>query len=144
LEIEKRPNFKDVKVNGRNFRVKKFDALTGSYIAYRLMAEALPMGVGKAVGIPESASPKAMSKQDFIEIQKDCLRVCFEILPAGETCVMGENGQFAASGLEEDASTVLALTVHSIMHNVSGFFGEGLLDSIAKGMSSISQQDART
>jgi hypothetical protein len=47
LEIEKRPNFKDVKVNGRNFRVKKFDALTGSYIAYRLMAEALPMGVGK-------------------------------------------------------------------------------------------------
>jgi hypothetical protein len=144
LEIEKRPKLKDVKVNGRDFRVKKFDALTGSYIAYRLMAEALPMGIGRAVGIPENASSKAMSKQDFIEIQKDCLRVCFEILPAGEICIMGENGQFAVSGLEDDASTVLALTVHSIMHNISGFFGEGLLDSITKGMSNISQRDART
>jgi hypothetical protein len=141
--IEKRQDFKDIILDNRTFRIRKFDALTGSYIAYKLMSEALPMGLGKGLGIPEPKESKTMSKADFIDTQKDCLKVCFEVLPAGEVCIMNENGTFGVLGLERDTKNVLALTAHSLMFNISGFFGEDLLGSITKGLQTISQQDAK-
>lgn len=143
-EINKRETFKEVTLDGRTFRIQKFDALTGSYVAYRLMAEALPFGMGAEIGVPQTGEMKLMSKKDFKELQLDCLRVCFETLPAGITCVVNDNGSFGVPDLENDTKTVLALTIHALMFNISSFFGESLLDSIAKGIQGISQQTVQT
>lgn len=141
-EIKKRETYKDVKIGDRNFRIEKFDAYTGSYIAYKLMSEALPMGLGNQLGLPDTQKV-SMSKKDFMELQKDCLGVCYEHLPAGITPVLNDNGSFAVNGLEKDPKTVIVLTIHALLFNVSSFFDENLLDSIAKGLSLISQQDAK-
>jgi len=139
-EINKRETFKEVTLDGRKFRIQKFDALTGSYVAYRLMAESLPFGMGAEVGIPQAGEMRLMSKKDFKELQLDCLMVCFESLPAGYTCIVNENGSFGVPDLENDTKTILTLTIHALMFNVSSFFGESLLDFISKGTRGTSQQ----
>ena len=127
-----RETSKTVEVDGKKFRVNKFDAMTGSYMAYRLMGEMLPMGLSAQIGAPNAKN--IMSKNDFMDIQKECLRACSEILPAGDAQVMNENGTWGVAGLENDARTVLALTVHVLTFNVMGFFDESLLGSIAEAM----------
>lgn len=137
--MDKRETYKDVDFNDRKWRINKFDAMTGSYIAYKLMAEALPMGLSSQIGIPEKAnkSNKLMSKEDFFDLQKDCLKVCAEVLPAGPAPVIVDNGNWGVMGIENDTKTVLFLTVQALIWNVTGFFDESLLTSIAGAMSSI-------
>ncbi len=137
-----RETHKDIKIGERNFRLKKFDALTGSYIAYTLMAEMLPMGLNEQIGIPAPEANakkeiKKMSKKDFAELQHDCLRVCTEILPAGEASVLDEAGRWGVIGLETDTSTVLVLTIQVLVFNVKSFFDESLLTSLSEAMSGM-------
>ena len=44
MEPRKRETSKTVVVEGRTFIIKKFDAMTGSYIAFKIATKALPMG----------------------------------------------------------------------------------------------------
>ena len=140
-----RETYKDITISERNFRIKKFDALTGSYIAYSLMAETLPMGVGKLIGLPEQKSEiKKMSKQDFRDLQMDCLKVCSEKLTGGMQPIFDEGGNWAVIGLESDAVTVLALTIQALIFNVKSFFTESLLTSLSGAMSDMTQQNSPT
>jgi hypothetical protein len=142
--MNKREIYKQWEFGGRNWRIGKFDAMTGSYIAYKLMAEILPMGLGGKIGIPVPKNGTAMSKTDFMDLQKDCLSVCSELLPAGPAPVMDENGNFGVQGLEYDAKTVLALTIQALVWNVRDFFDESLLSSMSEAMSIISPPAAKT
>jgi hypothetical protein len=142
-KVEKRLEHKDIDYEGRKWRIKKFDAMTGSYIAYKLMAEALPMGIGAKAGIPVPKSSKIMSKQDFIEFQRDCLSVCYEVLPVGLTPVLDGSGSFAVIGIEHDVKTVMMLTIQALTFNISSFFDESLLASLAGAISSIVPPDAK-
>src|SRR5665648_6504 len=91
---KKRELYDKFEYGGRQWRVGKFDAMTGSYIAYKLMSELLPMGLGSRIGLPETPneSKTSMNKKDFFELQKDCLGACCEMLPAGPTGVLNEDG----------------------------------------------------
>lgn len=141
--IKKREIYQAFEFGGRKWRVGKFDAMTGSYIAYKLMSELLPMGLGTKIGLPESkgASKTAMSKKDFFELQKDCLSVCEELIDAGPTCVLNEDGSWGVIDVERDAPLVLALTIRSLAWNVSSFFDESLLTSLA-GALGLSRPEA--
>ena len=70
-------------------------------------------------------------------LQLDCLRYTFEVLPAGKTPVISENGTFGVQGLEKDAGMVMALLIHVIMFNVMGFFKDGALTALVKSMSDM-------
>lgn len=140
--MDKRETSKIVPLDGRKFRINKFDAMTGSYIAYKLMGEMLPMGLSAKVGAPSSSN--IMSKADFVDLQKDCLKACAEMLPAGDAQVMNEDGTWGVNDLEKDAKTVLALTIHVLTFNIMGFFDESLLSSMAEAMSIILPQNAKT
>lgn len=85
-----------------------------------------------------------MSKADFLELQKDCLSVCAEMLPAGPTPVLNEDGTFGVLDLEHDAPTVLALTVQALAWNLSSFFDESLLTSLSETISNIFRPAAQT
>lgn len=142
--MNRRETYKTWEFGGRNWRIGKFDAMTGSYIAYKLMAEILPMGLGGQIGIPAPKNGTAMSKTDFMELQKDCLSVCAELLPAGPAPVMDENGNFGVQSLDHDAKTVLALTIQALVWNVTSFFDESLLNSMSEAMSNIFRPDVKT
>jgi hypothetical protein len=144
-KVEKRETFKVVEMGGRKFRIEKFDALTGSYIAYTLLNLALPPMLGKQLagsGIPVGGSSEGrmMSKQEFFEFQKDCLGACYEVLDGNTPPVMTENG-FGVIGLEKDLSTVLMLTVHVLLFNVLSFFEDGLWAGLLAELPSIPQPD---
>lgn len=142
--MDKRETLKNVEIDGRKFTVKKFDAMTGSYIAYKLMAELLPAGMSAKLGVPSTSDKKMMSKEDFFDLQKDCLRVCEEPLPVGSTPVLDTEGNFQVIGLEQDAKTVLALTFYALTFNLSSFFDASLSNSLAEAMSTIFPPDAKT
>ncbi|UUZ93230.1 hypothetical protein LJK87_50060 [Paenibacillus sp. P25] len=71
-----------------------------------------------------------LSEEDFTWIQDKCLSVCYEVLPAGLTPVLREDGNFGVIGLEEDTVTVMMLTAHALMHNLS-FLKEGSFEGIS-------------
>lgn len=127
--MEKRETHKIVEISGRKWRIEKFDAFTGSYIAYKVLGATLPMGLEEKVKGEKPSMDKmpVMSKQEFFELQLDCLRVCSEVLPAGSAKVIGDNGAWGVMNVEHDTVLVLALTAHALIFNVSAFFdGEAL------------------
>lgn len=144
---------KDVTINERKFRIRKFDARTGSFMLFKIMGllnplvKSLDLNKLKDVKDPSKVDLSAfnfssilaeignLSESDFNFVQEKCLRVCYEDLPAGMTRVLNDDGHFGVVGLEEDTMTVLALTVHTIIFNLKGFFGGSLLASMLGGLS---------
>lgn len=137
----KRETTKDIELAGRKWRIKKFDALTGSYIAYKLLSQMLPGGLDKQLGnMPEGR--QIMSKEDFSSLQKDCLSVVHELKSAGSNdlpiAVILPNGKWGVEGLEDDTVTVLSLTIHALVFNVSGFFDGKALQDLNQSLTGLS------
>lgn len=126
--MAKRETEKIVTISGRKFKVEKFDALTGSYIAFMLAEKFLPMGLEAKVGLTNMPKGRELlSREEFAQIQKDCLSVVSEVLPARTAPVIAENGLWGVNDIEKDTRLVLLLTVHALAFNIAGFFdGEGL------------------
>lgn len=156
-QVQKRENFKIIELAGRKWRIIRFDALTGSYIAYQLMFQMLPTVISAFAGKTAegegflSSLPKTgnvMSREEFTSLQKDCLSVCSEVkvLDGQEVSlpVMLQSGMFAVEGLDNDTMTVLGLTVQALVFNVSGFFDEGplkdLMSQAAGGQGQVLKQ----
>lgn len=145
-------NFKDVEISGRKFRIKKFGAKTGAFIAIRLTKLLAPLiksvdlskltGVNGENKVDVSAfnlqgimeGLGSISEVDFNYLHDKCLQVASEVLPAGFTPILDANGNFGVAGLDEDAMTVLALIAHVLIFNVKGFFQEGPLASLVGGL----------
>ena len=104
--MEKRITEKTVEIQGRKFKIKKFDSFTGSYILFQVLEKVLPMAIenqakvktgdGKeqplAALLPSDRIP--MTKQEFIALMRDCLSVVYEVLPSGEAPVFNPNGSW--------------------------------------------------
>jgi hypothetical protein len=147
-------DFKDVDIKDRKFRVTKFDARTGSKVAFKLV-NVVGNVVGDVLGStkPEEISLDfakiggalaSISDTDFDYIQDACLKVTSEHLGAGLTPILNDNGSFAVLGLDHDTATVLALTVHALVFNVMDFFAESPLASIVTGALSSFQSNTPT
>jgi len=139
-----RETFKDVEISNRKFRIHKFDALTGSYIVYTVMTKILPMGLGKQVeGLEDSQNKNlpTMTKDEFIEIQKDCLRACSEIRPEGDVVlpipVMLADGRWGVEDIKNDAPLALILTTQVLGYNLQSFFDENTLEMFQKSFSQL-------
>lgn len=144
-----RAEFKEFEVGGRKFQVKRFDALTGSYIAFTLFEKILPVIMGNKDQFIGSKTPDVsadkfsemlpstlfkMSREDFTALQKDCLKVCYEVLPAGLTPVIGANGRWGIIGVDTDTGLILRLTIEALLFNLLGFFKEGGLSSLVTSL----------
>lgn len=152
-------NYKDVEINGRTFRIRKFDARTGSFMLIKITGLLAPlfknMDLSKfkdvknvseikldALNIPGLMSGLGnLSEEDFEYVQGKCLQVCSEVLPAGLTPVLNSNGTFGVTGIEDDTMTVLALTAHTLIFNVKGFFSGSPLASLVGGLMNTFPQD---
>lgn len=130
--ISKRQNSKLIDINERTFKINKFDPLMGNYILLQLVQFVLPFGISEKVGVPgaltESVSRVNMSKKDFLELQRDILSVCFEVLPAGDTPVVREDGTYGI--IDFTFQIAIQLLIATVTFNFSDFFGESGLISL--------------
>lgn len=148
-----RAEFKEFEVGERKFQVKRFDALTGSYVAFTLFEKILPVIMGNKDKFLGTKTPDAsadsfaemlpstlfkMSREDFTALQKDCLKVCYEVLPAGLTPVIGANGRWGIIGVDTDTGLILRLTIEALLFNLLGFFNDGGLSSLVTSLNSTS------
>ena len=145
-------SYKDVTIGERRFRIRKLDARTGGFILFKVagilapLVQKIDFGKLKDVKNPEEvdlndfdlggilAELGNIPESDFNYLQEKCLRVTYELLPAGETAVLNADGTFGVIGLEHDTMTVLALTVHALIFNLKGFFSGSPLASMAGGL----------
>lgn len=172
--MERMIDSKVVEIQGRKFRIAKFDAMTGSFMLMKVMNILAPVAKGLDFGkltefkdtsnitefedisnIKDSVMKHfdvsqiimdltSLSEQDFRYIQERCLKVCSEVLPAGDAPVLLNNGEFGVVDLKTDTMTVLALTAHALIFNVSSFFAGSPLSSMFKGILTTFQQDTPT
>lgn len=144
----KRELYKEVELGGRRWRIGRFDALTGSYISTLIVMQLLPFGVGELAGLGSISSGKSlMSKETFIEVQKDCLKVVCELKLVGESVmplpVMFPDGRWGAADLEDNAPIVMGLTAQVLMFNILDFFPEGVLKDLSGMFQDLSQSKSK-
>lgn len=125
--------YKNITVGERTFRIKKFNAMTGCYIAFKiagLLAGSLKK-TDKDFKIDDLnftdlfSSIFSLSKEDFDFIQKSCLQVAFELLPGGEAQVLNNLGECETSKSAEDicnSALFMNLTVQTLVFNLESFF----------------------
>ena len=138
--------YKDVEVKGRKWRVGQFDAETGSLVVKKLLPviagflgeENLELDIKSIIKAITS-----LSDSDFVYMQRACLKVTTEAKGQHYIPVLNENGSFGVIGIETDTATVLALTAHALVFNVSSFFDGSPLASIVEGMLGTLQQNAQ-
>ena len=149
--------FKDIEVEGRNFRLNKMNARTGSFMLFKLIKIITPIFKDlkldniediKDISLDDLNLTEVMSsifdlpEKEFRYIQDNCLMVITEKLPAGDAPVLNKNGTFGVMNIEHDIALLMNLTVQSLFFNVSGFFEGSPLSSITKKLN-ISQLDLK-
>lgn len=148
IEAKKRVVEDELQIDGRTFRLRSFDPLLGNYILTKLLTTVLPMGLGgvisKAAGteaIPQdTAKATEMSKRDFLELQRDILSHCDEMLAAGPAPVIRENGTYGVSGLT--MKITIQLLIACIAFNFNDFFEESqsMLEDILPDLQSANTE----
>ena len=134
--------FRDVKFQEKTYRINKMDARTGSWLATQVFSKVLPMGMDNQLGgsipnLPSKSIP--LTKQEFFELQNECLMVCSELREVGSTLIpmpiLTGTGEFVDKELEYNLAAVMMLTIQAIVFNASGFFDGNTLKEFSKTMS---------
>ena len=128
---KKRETEKILEIEERQFRIKKLDPLLGNCILMTVMSTALPMGLSmmasKKLGASIPTGGETLSKAQFLELQRDVLSVCYEILPAGDAEVVRADGTYGIADLT--ATLSMQLLIGSLAFNFADFFVDPLSTS---------------
>ena len=127
--MENRVNEKNIKVNGREFVIRKFTPFFGIYLAAQTITGVMG-SKNKLEGMVKSILNKP--KDEFIKLQQDVLKYCFEKLPAGPTAVVDENGNFAVVNV--DAPLALNLFIQTFLFSMSDFFTDEVMESMGQAI----------
>jgi len=109
------------------YRIGRFPARVGSFIALQLSTKVLPALAGGSIALQGMPMPQGapMTEAEFYAIQNHCLGVCSVLNDKGVASpVMMADGRLDLK-LEYDFPTVMALTIHALKFNVEPFFSEG-------------------
>lgn len=158
-QVNKRVTFKDIAIGTRKFRLNKIDAMTGSYILFRIVGLLAPafedilndtIKEDKSLKdinknkTDEDISGKdiikifteitKLSKDDFQYVQKECLKVVHEIFTDDSQPSPPVLDEYGTIGIVDvDTPLIMNLTVQSLVFNLSGFFDVSLLNSKLEG-----------
>ena len=148
---------REITIFDRRWKLKKFDALTGSYIALKLVSKishvAFEIASGREINTVVMAMSIAneigsLTKQEFNEIQGECLRVCSLVQVVGDktvdTPVRLPDGRWAIGDLEDDALLVMTLVSHVLLFNLTSFFDGNALKESAKTFEGLIPFDVKT
>lgn len=130
----RREAFKDVTLKGRKWRIGKFNPLVGSFLVLGIFPK-----------LKSATDFSALSREEFSQLQRDCLMVCSEVTVVGDkelpVPVMTAGGEWSVKGIEDDLTTVLGLTIHAIQFNMS-FFGEDALEELESSIKNSTSANA--
>ncbi|KKQ88301.1 MAG: hypothetical protein UT13_C0002G0010 [Candidatus Pacebacteria bacterium GW2011_GWF2_38_9] len=121
---QKRQTFKDIEMEGRKFRIKEFTPDVGSYWAFKFFGSSFSVSEDKEKAEKRIQEFFKMPRNEYKELQNDCLKSCFEILPAGETPIVNNEGNFSVVNLSP--AIVLNLVMTTFQFNLEPFFVESL------------------
>ena len=143
--MSKRETDKIITIGKRKFKIEKFDALTGSYIVFTLLEKVAPLFFASEEEKKTDTKKKKVSeekdgnfkkvianlligrtlltREEFMRLQKDCLSVVSEVLPAGPRPIIGANNEWGVADIERNAQLAIVLTIHALAFNVADFFG---------------------
>ena len=131
--IKKRVTEDTLVLDDRTFLLTKFDPLIGNYILATLMSTFLPFGFGGVISsslgvdVGNDKSKPMLDKKSFIELQRDILSYCFEILPGNKAPVVNESGY----GINDFSSKLaIQLIISVVAFNFSDFFEGSPLESL--------------
>lgn len=113
--------------DGSRWRLRKMNAMDGSWLLKLLLEKLLPELKGGADRPLTDLLPgllSRLSEEEFRRVMTLCLTHTDLSLPAGWTPVMDGSG-FAVEAPEYDAPLCLALCWQGLVFNCGGFFGEG-------------------
>lgn len=141
--------YKDIDIEGRKFRLGKFDARTGSYILFKLVGILTPIFENiklenlsniDDINLTKLASSLfSLPEDEFRYIQDNCLRAIRELLPGNAPQVLDEYGNYGVLDIEFDTKLIMNLTIQSLVFNVKDFFTADLLASLSKGLNLFQQ-----
>ena len=142
--MSERVTVKMVDLQGRKFKIRKMDAMTGAYLLYTLMEKFLPLMLENQVkagdGTLQDKLPKdrqPMSKQEFTALVKDCLSCVREVTGAGEIPALNDNGTWRLNDVDHNTPLVLGLVIHSLVFNIGDFFAGGGLKELQSSLQGI-------
>jgi len=127
-------------LDSRKWKVSKFDAWAGSYIAIKLFSKLSnvamavvsgQVGDGAVVAMAIANELGSIPRVEFQEIQQLCLSTVKEIKEIGgkdlESPVWLSDGRWGVENLEDDALLVMSLVSHALIYNMTSFFDESRL-----------------
>lgn len=122
---------KDVEIGGARYQVGRIKARPCSFLLATVMTKILPAVVGSALkkdaGAALEAARALLSEEEFIVIQGHALSVCRRYENGLPMPIFLLPDTWAVKELEYDVVTVMALTIESLVFNLSPFFeGDGL------------------
>jgi len=158
----------NIEVDGRKFHVRKFNARMGLRVSKLLIAKLLPVldtflpslmgGNNLGVNLSDTAwmdemlnilsLDKIANALDLIEdsdldkLINYSLSHCYELLPAGPTQVLKQDGTYGVADVEDDMLITLRLIAESIQWSVRDFFDGKRWSSIFKPMADSFQLSA--
>lgn len=128
------PLFTDVEINGVKYQVGRFKARTGSWIVAQILTKMLPSFIERALakeaGAQLASGRALLSEEEFENIQGHALAVCRRYEGGIPMPVFVPPNTWAIKELEYDLMTVMALTAHALVFNVTPFFAEGGLSQL--------------
>lgn len=134
---------KDVTLSGKVYRIRKMDALTGSWVAMQLATRMLPGFLESKLNIKLPEGRSQMEEKEFRNLQMHCLAVCGVAKVVGDKefvePIFHGSGRFNDSALENDIVSIMGLTIHSLLFSVSDFFVVGALKSLLESFGVSSQ-----
>ena len=142
---------------GRRWKIEKFDALTGSYIAMKLGSKLANIAVGVFAGNLRDPAIIAMSvaneigsltKQEFNDVQAECLHVVKEMIQTGNQDIPNPirlpDGKWGVEGLEYDGLLVMGLVSHALLFNLSGFTDAAALKDLKESFQGLISFNTKT
>jgi len=126
----------DVDVAGSRYQIGQMTAQDASWVVTLALTKMMPSGIEKALAskagavLPKRSS--SITEEEFNNIQNHALAVVRRYETSGAALpVFVKPNRWAVKDLEYDVVAVIALTVNSLVHNLSPFFkGDGLLQII--------------
>lgn len=123
---------KTVTIDGDEYVIQRFDAMTGLCIARLVLAKAAPViaiigedgdttdQVIHAIGVLGDS----ISDDDLNKLVTKCLRYCYKRLPTGNQPVIDADGHYGVEDVQYDMILMLQLCFEAIKFGASDFFGE--------------------
>ena len=143
---------KDVEINGVRYQIGRMTAKAGSWVATQIFTKVLPSAIEgqmNKLGLDSLPQGRAtMTEEEFSNLQDHCLMVCrrYELVGNIDTAlpIMPRPGFWAIKELEYDLLTVVALTVHALVFNISPFFDGDALKGCLQSFQGLGLFNAST